>query len=136
MQKHLITAASLACLGIVAVSVVSYCGGKFVMDDALMFVRYANNWLATGTVDWNPGDRVAYGPSLLGYLSEVNLLSALINARLYIGPNRQLEFGGFVSRIVRAYGGVGVGCTFPAAYVSGCCGLFFPIGRPSSPRSL
>jgi len=82
LQKHLITAASVACLGIVALSVVSYCGGKFVMDDALMFVRYANNWLATGTVAWNPGDRATYGPTSLGYLSVVTLLSALMN----VGP--------------------------------------------------
>jgi hypothetical protein len=83
LQKHLITAASLACLGIVALSVVSYCGGKFVMDDALMFVRYANNWLATGTVAWNPGDPPTYGPTSLGYLSVVTLLSALMHAGPY-----------------------------------------------------
>lgn len=83
MQERLFTAASLVCVGILGLSILSYCGGKFVMDDALMFARYANNALSAGSVSWNPGDSATYGPTSLAFLGVITLLSALLSAGPY-----------------------------------------------------
>ena len=84
MSRYLHTTASLVCLSVIGLSVVSYCGAKFVMDDALMFVRYAHNWTGTGTVSWNPGESPAYGATSLAFLSLVALVSALFHSSPYV----------------------------------------------------
>jgi hypothetical protein len=78
------TALSLGCLSVIALSVVSYCGAKFVMDDALMFVRYAHNWITTGTVSWNPGDGPAYGATSLAFLMLVTVVSVILPGAPYV----------------------------------------------------
>jgi hypothetical protein len=48
--------------------------GIDVWDDALMFVRYADNFLAYGNVAWNPGGEAVYGTTSPLFLSVIILL--------------------------------------------------------------
>ncbi|MBN1963512.1 MAG: hypothetical protein JW910_02625, partial [Anaerolineae bacterium] len=49
-----------------------------VYDDALMFVRYADNLLHNGVLAWNPGGSPTYGPTSLLYVLVVVPLRLLV----------------------------------------------------------
>ena len=63
--------ASLACCGVVALTVLWHVCDVYAMDDAYMFVRYAHNLLAEGRLAWNPGGEPTYGLTSPLYLSVV-----------------------------------------------------------------
>jgi hypothetical protein len=84
LSKYLQTALTLGCLTVIGLSVASYWGAKFVMDDALMFVRYAHNWTSTGTVSWNPADGPAYGATSLAFLTLVTVVSVILPSTPYV----------------------------------------------------
>lgn len=52
--------------------------GPWVFDDAFMFVRYANQFLADGHIGWNPGEHT-FGCTSLGYLSWITFLQSLFS---------------------------------------------------------
>ncbi|MDP6777923.1 MAG: hypothetical protein QGI83_14290, partial [Candidatus Latescibacteria bacterium] len=64
----LVLAASLTVLGF---GILARLSAGFVLDDAFMFVRYADRLLADGRLAWNPGGESTYGPTSLLYLAVV-----------------------------------------------------------------
>ena len=71
----LILAASLAVLGL---GILARLSVGFVLDDAFMFVRYADRILSEGRLAWNPGGEPIYGPTFLLFLGVVLPIRALL----------------------------------------------------------
>jgi hypothetical protein len=76
---------SLACvvaLGVTTISVA--CLSRFtigsVWDDSYIVGRYADNWLKTGRLSWNPGDAPTYGFTSPLYLAAVIPLRAIASS--------------------------------------------------------
>lgn len=53
--------ASLGCCAVIALTVLYHFTDFYAWDDAYMFVRYADNFLSTGVLAWNPGGEATYG---------------------------------------------------------------------------
>jgi hypothetical protein len=56
---------------LMAFGILSKFSAGFVLDDAYMFVRYADNLLEAGSLTWNPGGEPTYGLTSLLFLSIV-----------------------------------------------------------------
>ncbi len=59
------------CWSILGLGVLSQFSAGSVLDDAFMFVRYADRVLSEGRVAWNPGGEATYGPTSCLYLGVV-----------------------------------------------------------------
>ncbi len=53
---------------VLGVAVATQWAARFVMDDSLMFVRYADHLLGGEGLAWNRGDDPVYGPTSLAYV--------------------------------------------------------------------
>jgi hypothetical protein len=65
------------CLGLFTVAVLVQFSARFILDDAFMFVRYADRLLSEGRLSWNPGGPPTYGitsPLYLGIVVPLRLL--------------------------------------------------------------
>ncbi|MGE0151789.1 MAG: hypothetical protein AB7R90_04175, partial [Reyranellaceae bacterium] len=80
----------IAAIGFIAMAAlrVAFYGhfGRFMLDDAFFFVRYANNFLNTGIFAWNVGEGAVHGntsqfyqalTTVLMYLSDRNMVLSL-----------------------------------------------------------
>lgn len=103
MNRSLCLAGTVACLGVLVLNTFAYFGAKFVMDDGLMFVRYARNILEAGTVAWNLADGPAYGATSLGFLALVTALQTLWPDETYWGPQVASCAGGVVFLALMAW---------------------------------
>ena len=68
---------SACCLGLFLAAVLVQFSARFILDDAFMFVRYADRLLSEGRLSWNPGGSPTYGitsPMFLGIVVPVRLL--------------------------------------------------------------
>ena len=66
------------CLTVLGLGILTRLSAGFVLDDAFMFVRYADRILSEGRLAWNPGGEPTYGPTSLLYLGVVLPLRALL----------------------------------------------------------
>ena len=69
----------------VALATLAWASAFHVQDDAYMFVRYADRFLAEGTFAWNPGGAPTYGATSLGYLFFVTAFRAAIPGQSAVG---------------------------------------------------
>ncbi len=77
-------AVALSCVAIL-VAALAWASAFHVQDDAYMFVRYADRFLAEGSFAWNPGSAPAYGATSLLYLFFVTAFRAAIPGQTAVG---------------------------------------------------
>jgi hypothetical protein len=82
---HCLGLASLACCGVIALTLLYHMTAFYAWDDAYMFVRYADNFLASGKVAWNPGGEPTYGLT-----SPLFLVAVVLPIRLLAPGNAAL----------------------------------------------
>ncbi len=68
-----------ACCGVIGLGILSQFSAQFVLDDAYMFVRYADNLLSEGRLSWNPGGEATYGLTSCLYLGVVLAVRFLVS---------------------------------------------------------
>ncbi len=71
LQKCAFVFALVICGSILGLGVLARFSAGSVVDDAFMFVRYADLVLSEGRLAWNPGGEATYGPTSLLYLAVV-----------------------------------------------------------------
>ena len=70
----------LACVGIYLAHAAAT---AFLQDDAFIFLRYAQNWVAGDGLVWNPGERVEGYTSLLLNLEKTEIVTSIGVAILF-----------------------------------------------------
>lgn len=58
----------VTCVLLIVLALLPRFNGFRILDDAYMFVRYADNLLATGTMSWQPGGEAVYGATSVLYV--------------------------------------------------------------------
>ena len=71
LQKGAFVFALVICGSILGLGVLARFSAGSVVDDAYMFVRYADRVLSEGRLAWNPGGEATYGPTSCLYLAVV-----------------------------------------------------------------
>ena len=71
LSKGAFVFALAVCGSILGLGVLSRFSAGAVLDDAFMFVRYADRVLSEGRMAWNPGGEATYGPTSCLYLGVV-----------------------------------------------------------------
>ncbi|MDE2887845.1 MAG: hypothetical protein OXR72_06490 [Gemmatimonadota bacterium] len=71
LRKGAYVFALVICGSILGLGVLARFSAGSVVDDAYMFVRYADHVLSDGRLAWNPGGEATYGPTSLLYLAVV-----------------------------------------------------------------
>jgi hypothetical protein len=66
------------CVLVMILGILSQSSAGFVLDDAYMFVRYADNFIENGLLSWNPGGAPVYG------LTSILFLAIVIPVRLVL----------------------------------------------------
>lgn len=65
---------SIGALLAIGLSVAAQWDVQWIFDDAFMYVRYADHWIASGVVQWNPGGPATFGTTSLAHLALVTLV--------------------------------------------------------------
>ena len=79
-------------VALMALGIFSQFNAGFVLDDAYMFLRYADNFLREGSLSWNPGGRPTYG------LTSLLFLTVVLPVRVVVKHNASLA--GSLSSII------------------------------------
>ena len=76
--NHVLWLLAITFLAFIITKVALRFSGVSVWDDAFMFVRYADNILAGGTVSFNPGGEATYGLTSIAFLAIVLPIRMLV----------------------------------------------------------
>ncbi len=79
--------ALIACCAILVLGVLSQFAARFILDDAFMFVRYADSVLAGAKISWNPAGEPTYG------LTSWLFLSLVLPIRFFLPADPALTAG-------------------------------------------
>ena len=75
------------CCAIISLGILSQFAASFVLDDAFMFVRYADNVLAGAKMSWNPAGEATYG------LTSWLFLGVVLPVRFFLPEHPALTAG-------------------------------------------
>jgi hypothetical protein len=71
--------------------------GPSIFDDAFFFIRYADNFLATGSFSWNPGGEPTYGNTSQFYQLLVTLVHWLVGQNMVFSLSLASAIGAIVA---------------------------------------